>query len=61
MRMTRSIFGVLFAVALTLPIAACETGEEEAFEETPAAEEEVEVYEENGAIQEDGALDENNM
>lgn len=60
MRMTRSIFGMLFAVALTLPIAACDTAGEETFEETPAAEERTDVHEENGALEE-SPMDERNM
>lgn len=64
MRTTRSIFAALFAVALALPFAACETEEAE-FQETPAAEEETEVYEEEPLqeeplqeepLQEDGAI-----
>lgn len=64
MRTTRSIFAALFAVALVLPFSACETQETE-FQETPPAEEEVEVMEEqrptteqDRTMDQDGAMQE---
>ncbi|MFW6079040.1 MAG: hypothetical protein ACODAE_05425 [Gemmatimonadota bacterium] len=65
MRTTHTTFAALAAAALALPFAACEPQEEQ-FEETPPAEEQIYeddagVYEEEEPIQNDGALDEHDM